>query len=250
MKIAVLVKVVSDYEVPSSDFELEGNRVKDRYSKMIGLYDEHAVELAVQVTEKSGAEVEIISYGSKSDVSVLRKALAMGADSLTLIEGTNDDPVTIASECVKVIKEKNYDIILAGRQSSDLERGVVPALVASMLGFSYVPIVKQISVNGDELELIKQIKGGTLKLKAKIPIVLSVTDDPTNVPRIPAVRGILQAKRKPVEQLSSDSAEDSGIKEISVEIPNIEYKCEILPSDDINKAADMLVNNLKKEHLL
>ncbi len=250
MRIAVLAKVVSDYEIPSSDFELDGNRIKDRYNKMIGLYDEHAIELAIQVAEKSGAQVEIISYGDKSDVAILRKALAMGANSLTLIEGKNDDPFAIASECAKVIKEKKYDLILAGRQSSDLERGVVPALVASMLDFPYIPIVKQISVNGDELELIKQIKGGTLKLKAKMPIVLSITDDPTNVPRIPAVRGILQAKRKPVEQLSSDSTEGSGIKEISVEIPNIEYKCEILPSDDINEAADLLVENLKKEHLL
>jgi len=250
MRIAVLAKVVSDYEIPSSDFELDGNRIKDRYNKMIGLYDEHAIELAIQVAEKSGAEVMIISYGAKSDVSVLRKALAMGANSLTLIEGSDDDPAAIASACAKIIKEKGCDLILAGRQSSDLERGVVPGLVASILGFPYIPIVKQISVNGDSLELIKQIKGGVLKLKAKMPVVLSITDDPTNVPRIPAVRGILQAKRKPVEQLSADTTEDSGIKEVSVEIPNIEYKCEILPSEDIGEASDMLVNNLKKEHLL
>ncbi len=250
MKIAVLAKVVSDYEIPSSDFELDGNRIKDRYNKMIGLYDEHAVELAIQVAEKYGAEVEIISYGSKSDVAVLRKALAMGASSLTMIEGNDDDPVVIASECVKVIREKQHDLILAGRQSSDLERGVVPALVASMLSFPYIPIVKQISVNENELILIKQIKGGILKLKAATPVVLSITDDPTNVPRIPAVRGILQAKRKPVNILTADSSNDSAMKEISVEIPNLEYQCEILPSDDIHEAADLLINNLKKEHLL
>ncbi len=250
MKIAVLAKVVSDYEIPSSDFELEGNRIKDRYNKMIGLYDEHAIELAIQVAEKSGAEVEIISYGSKSDVAILRKALAMGANSLTMIEGNDDDPAVIAAECAKIIKEKQHDLILAGRQSSDLERGVVPALVASMLSLPYVPIVKQISINENELILIKQIKGGILKLKAAAPVVLSITDDPTNVPRIPAVRGILQAKRKPVDILTADSSNDSVMKEISVEIPNLEYECEILPSDDIHEAADLLVNNLKKEHLL
>ncbi len=250
MKIAVLVKVVSDYEVPSSDFELKGNRVKDRYNKMIGLYDEHAVELAIQIAEKSDAQVEIISYGDKSDVSVLRKALAMGADSLIMIDGKNDDPSVIAFACSKIIKEKGYDLVLAGRQSSDLERGIVPALTASMLDIPYIPIVKQIDVSGDELMLVKQIKGGILKLKASVPIVLSITDDPTNVPRIPAVRGILKAKRKPVSYETTDSTGDSGMKEISVEVPNIEYKCEILPSDDINEAANALVENLKKEHLL
>ncbi len=250
MKIAVLAKVVSDYEIPSSDFELDGNRIKDRYNKMIGLYDEHAVELAIQVAEKSGAEVEIISYGSKSDVSILRKALAMGASSLTMIEGSNDDPVAIASACSEVIKKQGYDLILAGRQSSDLERGVVPAIVAGMLALPYVPMIKQISIEGDKFILIKQIKGGVLKLKANMPVVLSITDDPTNVPRIPAVRGILKAKRKPVNQLTANSSGDLSIKEISVVIPDLKYECEILPSDDIHEAADLLVSNLKKEHIL
>ena len=83
MHIAVLAKVVPDYEVPAGDFELAGNRAHSRYTRMIGLYDENAIETGIQMKEKYGAELSVISYGSGDDVPILRKAIAMGADDLT-----------------------------------------------------------------------------------------------------------------------------------------------------------------------
>jgi len=250
MRIAVLAKVVSDYEIPPSIFELDGNRIKDQYNRLIGLYDEHAAEVAIQLAEKTGSEVEVISYGIKSDSAVLRKLLARGATSLTMILGEDDDPLLVASECSKIIKEKQFDIVLAGRQSSDLERGVVPGLIAAMLNIPYVTNVKQIELDKGYMILIKQIKGGIMNIKAIPPVIVSVTDDPSNIPRVPTVRGVLQAKKKPVNYIESTISAKSSVEEISVGIQRVEYECEILPSDNLEQTADLLIEKLKKERVL
>ncbi|WP_243689131.1 hypothetical protein [Geotalea toluenoxydans] len=140
MHIVVLAKVVPDYEVPSADFELVENRAHPRYTRMIGLYDENAVEVGVQLKEKLGADLTIVSYGLSDDVQFLRKALAMGADKVVLVEGNSDDPYVIAANLKDAIdRQGNVDLVLAGRQSSDMDRGVVPGVLAGMLDLPFVP---------------------------------------------------------------------------------------------------------------
>ena len=151
MHIAVLAKVVPDYEVPSMDFELSNNRAHERFSRMMGLYDENAIETGIQLKNKTGSSLTIISYGLDSDVQFLRKGVAMGADKLVLVKGTSDDAAVIA-ENIKLAVEKlgDIDLILAGQQSADMDRGIVPGILAQMLGATFVPQVGYIDYTADQ----------------------------------------------------------------------------------------------------
>ncbi len=251
MHVAVLAKAVPDYEVPAGDFELIENRAHERYTRMIGLYDENAIEVGVQLKEKCSCALTLISYGTEKDIKVLRKAMAMGCEQFMLVTGSSDDPYVIAAN-LKMAVEKlaDVDLVLAGRQSADMDRGVVPGILAGMLDCHFIPQVSRID-EMDGLWKVNQItETGTRQLQFAGKAVLSITDDTDNVPRIPPVRGIMAAKKKPVETLAEIESEKMSAREISVEIPQMESACEVLPVEDLDQTAAMLVKRLKEERYL
>lgn len=251
MHIVVLTKVVPDYEVPSADFELVENRAHPRYTRMIGLYDENAIELGVQLKEKYSADLTILSYGPSGDVKLLRKALAMGADKIVLVEGTSDDPYVIAANLQEAIKTQGeVDLVLAGRQSSDMDRGVVPGVLAGMMDYIFIPQVCSVDSADGAWKVSQITETGTRLMKLSGKSVLSVTSVPENVPRIPAVRAIFAAKKKPVEKLPEIEATQMNVSEVSVEIPQMESVCEFIPAEDMNEAVKTLLNRLKEERYL
>ncbi len=251
MQIVVLTKVVPDYEVPSADFELVEDRAHPRYTRMIGLYDENAVELGVQLKEKLSAELVILSYGVSDDVQFLRKALAMGADKIVLVEGTSDDPYVIAANLkMAVDKMGGADLILAGRQSSDMDRGVVHGLLAGMLDYPFIPQACSAEQADGGWKVAQITETGKRLLKLSGRGVLSITSIPENVPRIPAVKAIFAAKKKPVEKLPEIAAARMNVRELSVRIPKMESVCELLPAEDLEDTARVLLRRLKEERYL
>lgn len=251
MHIAVLAKVVPDYEVPAGDFELFEGRAHSRYKRMLGLYDENAVELGAQLKEKYNAELSIVSYGSEDDVTILRKALAMGGDRLLLVKGDGDDPLKIAANLGMALKQLgNVDIILAGQQSADMDRGVVHGMVAQLMAVPFLPQISQVEYQGGQLSVVQMTQNGLVRLQLSAPCVLSVTSVPENVPRIPAVKAIFGAKKKPVEKLDAIESDPMGMDEIRIEIPVIESVCEFVPTDDLEQAAKMLMAKLREERYL
>ena len=244
MQIVVLTKVVPDYEVPSADFELVEDRAHPRYTRMIGLYDENAVELGVQLKEKLSAELVILSYGVSDDVQFLRKALAMGADKIVLVEGTSDDPYVIAANLkMAVDKMGGADLILAGRQSSDMDRGVVHGLLAGMLDYPFIPQACSAEQADGGWKVAQITETGKRLLKLSGRGVLSITS-------IPAVKAIFAAKKKPVEKLPEIAAARMNVQELSVRIPKMESVCELLPAEDLEDTARVLLRRLKEERYL
>lgn len=251
MNIAVLAKVVPDYEVPSSDFELVGRRAHERYKLMIGLYDENAIEVAIQLKEKHSARVMVISYGSSSNVQILRKSLAMGGDELYLINGDSDDPFVIAANLKQVIDQMGQiDLILGGRQSSDFDRGIVPGILAEMLGYAYLNQVSRADLVNGQWVFHQITETGSRELRAPGPLVLSITSDPDNIPRIPAVRLIFAAKKKPVHKSDEIQVKGMEAEELEVEIPQIESSCEFLNPEEPGEAVLNLLARLKEDRLL
>lgn len=252
LHIVVFAKVVPDYEVPASDFELTEGRAHKRYTRMIGLYDENAIELGVQLKEKYSAQLTIISYGIEDDISVLRKALAMGGDKLVLVTGASDDPNVIAENLKMALNQiDEVDLILAGRQSADLDRGVVPGMMAEKLGFIYIPQVSNLTRENGGWHVTQITETSIRELRFGGKGVLSITSVPENVPRIPAVRQIFAAKKKGVDKYPEIEAESIGAKEISVEIPVMESECEFLSvEDDPKDTARMLISKLREERVI
>ncbi|BBO80986.1 electron transfer flavoprotein subunit beta [Desulfosarcina ovata subsp. sediminis] len=246
MHIAVLVKVVPDYEVPAGDFELVDDRAHPRYTRMIGLYDENALETGVQLKEEYQATLSVISYGSSQDIAILRKAVAMGGDSLTLVEGDADDPYVIAANLKTAIENLgDVDLVLAGQQSADMDRGVVPGILAEMLGVTFLPKIAQISKDGDGWRVRQIPENGSRELSFSGKGVLSITSIPENVPRIPAVRAIFAAKKKPVNKLACTEVAAVNFRALSVDIPQMETVCEFLPMDDAGETARTLLTKLR-----
>ena len=251
MHIVVLAKVVPDYEIPSSDFKLVENRAHAKYKRMIGLYDENAIEVGVQLKEKYAADLTIVSYGSSGDVQFLRKGVAMGADKIVLIEGTSDDPYTTAVNLQKGIETLGeIDVILAGRQSSDMDRGIVPGLLAGLMKYAFVPQICALENEGGGWKVTQITETGLRLMKVTGRAVFSVTSIPENKPRIPAVRAIFSAKKKPVEKLSEKEEPLTNISEISVRIPLEESICEFIPTEAIDETARILLSRLKEERYL
>ena len=251
MHVVVLGKVVPDYEVPSSDFELVNNRAHERYTRMIGLYDENAIELGVQIKDKFGAALTLVSYGTVDDIPVLRKGIAMGAEKLMIVLGVSNDPFIIASN-LKLAIEKlgDVDLVLSGQQSADMDRGVVHSILAEMLNLPFIPQVSDVQVENGVYKLNQIVETGSRTLEISGKSVLSITSVPENVPRIPAVRAIFAAKKKPVEKLEEIDAVAMGVEEISVEIPKIESVCELLPAEDMDDTARLLLQKLREERYL
>jgi len=251
MNIVVCAKVVPDYEVPASDFELVNGRAHERFTRMIGLYDENAIEVGIQMKEKYDGTLTIVSYGREDDIPILRKGIAMGADKMVLVIGQSDDPYVIAENLKMAIEQSGeVDFVLTGRQSADMDRGVVPGILAGMLGYTFVPQVTRIELIDDSWKAIQVTEKGIRELKSAGKAVFSITDDPNNVPRIPPVKRILAAKKKPVEKLQEIKREPMEVEELSVEIPKIEIKCEFLPVEDMKEAARLLLKRLKEERYL
>lgn len=251
MHIAVLVKIVPDYEVPAADFELSNNRAHDRYTRMIGLYDENAIEVGVQLKEKYSEALTIISYGNERDIQFLRKAVAMGGDKLVLVTGKSDDPFVIAANLKMAIESLgDVDLILAGQQSADMDRGVVHSILAEILGYAFIPQISAIEKDNGELKVTQLTETGSRELRFSGKGVLSITSVPANVPRIPAVRNIFAAKKKPVEKIAEIESSTMQTNEIAVEIPKMESVCEFLPVDDLDETARTLLARLREERYL
>lgn len=251
MHIAVLAKVVPDYQIPLGDFELVGRRAHERYTRMIGLYDENAIETGVQLKTALSAQMTVISYGQEKDVPVLRKALAMGADELVLVTGDSDDPMVIAGNLKMAIESiGEVDLVLAGQQSADMDRGVVHSLLAEMTGVPFIPQVSKIAKQNNDWVVSQITKTADRELAFSGKGVLSITSVPENVPRIPPVKAIFASKKKPVKKLAPVAVPETDLTEVSVEIPKTESVCEILPLDDVETTARTLLAKLREERYL
>lgn len=252
MNIGVCVKIVPDYEIPADKFQLKDGRITGEYNELVGLYDEHAVEVALQLRSKGEDKVYIISYGREDQMPALRKALSMGADEVILIKASTDDPFVTANNLANVVKKYDVDAVILGRVSSDLEREMVPPILAGILNRPYLPYTISVSKTDDGSFLCEQqLDDRNLVLRVKNSFVASVTDAPCNLPRIPNLKEIMRSKKKPVhfeEEIPTDKFEWAD--EISVNIPHYEYINEMLPNDDLSATAKLLLDKLREEHYL
>ncbi len=253
MNIGVCVKVVYDYETPAEKFHLGNNRMHGDYKEVLGLYDEHAIEVALQLKSNMNAKLYAISYAKSDKVSVLKKALSMGSDELIVINGEKDDPFQTAYNLVNAINKYDIGLVVFGRMSSDLEREMVPPLSAAMLNCRYLPYVISITKdeNNDRFTCIQQLEDKNLTLSLGGKFVASITDAPCNLPRIPNLKEIMKSKSKPIhieDEVNFTSFD--WAREMDVKIPTYEYVNEMLPNEDLNVTAKLLIDNLKKEHYL
>src|SRR5438093_394045 len=202
MNVVVLVKQIPD---PANPYELVNGRLKrDVAQKVMDPGDEYGVEAALRIADQFGGEVNVVSMGPAGAMEAIRRALSMGAHKGVLV--TDDalagaDALVTARVLAAAIKRGEFDLVIAGVESTDGSTGTVPAAVAELLGVPQSTFAKELSIEGSVLKVKRQTVKGFDMVECPLPAVLTVTAG-VNEPRYPTFKGIMQAKSKPVEQLS------------------------------------------------
>ncbi len=203
MKIVVCVKQIPDPADPGS-LDPETKTLKRDTKLIIDESDSYGVEMALQLADAAGGgSVHLVSMVPGGEVSGLRTALAMGADSATLVSDealAGSDALSTAKVLARAIERAEPDLVLAATESTDGYTGVVPAQVAELLGLPSVTFAKEVTVSDGTAEVKRQTEAGYDLVECPLPAVVSVTAGVVE-PRYPSFKGIMAAKNKPVDQL-------------------------------------------------
>ena len=202
MKILTTVKKVVDVEL---NIHIEnGAIIEDGLQYVINAWDENAVEAAVQLKENNGAETTLVSIGGDDNIDMIRKCYAMGIENGILIDDpslTAPDSAVFAKMLQKVYETGEYDLILTGKQAQDTDSGQTGIMLAEYLDVPCVSNVIAIEVM-DETKISVSRLGdtGTEIIELTLPAVVTVSDS-INEPRLPAMRGIMMAKKKKIQTM-------------------------------------------------
>jgi electron transfer flavoprotein beta subunit len=207
MKIVVFVNHVPDTETKVK-VGADGKLIDPAgINYMLNPYDEFAVEEALRTKQALGGEVVVVSLGGDANKETLRKALAMGCDRAVLLkDNTVRDSFAVASSLADYAKEYGAEIIFCGKQSIDYDNAQVGGIVAELLGWASVSVVVKLEINDGNIIAEREIEGGHEIIHAKLPAVI-MAQKGLNEPRYPSLKGIMDAKRKPIEEKPASPAE-------------------------------------------
>ncbi len=204
MKVVVCVKQIPD---PADPGALDPNtHLLVRDDKLIlDESDSYGVEMALQLVEAAGGgSVHLVSMAPRSETSGLRTALAMGAEDAVLVSDdalAGSDALSTAKVLAKAIERYSPDLVLAGTESSDGYTGTVPEQVAALLGWPSLGFAKKIDVAEGTVTVERQTDAGYDVVSAPTPCLATVTAGVVE-PRYPSFKGIMAAKKKPVDEVA------------------------------------------------
>ncbi len=177
---------------------------------IVNPWDELALTRALELKEGSGGKIEkitVVNVGPKETEPTIRKALAMGADDAIRIDAEAKDSYQVAAEIAEAVKDSGYDLIFAGLESADYNGASVGSMLAEFLGIQSVNAVSGVDFENDGFVFKREIDGGYEKLQVPTPVVAVVQKGIAIDPRIPNMRGIMMAKRKPLNVVEAKGIE-------------------------------------------
>ena len=215
MKIVVLVKQVPDTWADRTLRESDRTLDRESVDAVINEIDEYAIEEALRLKEAHDGEVTILTMGPERAAESIRKALSMGADKAIHVS----DPalhgacvMQTATVLARALATTEWDVVVAGSESTDARLSVVPALLAEVLGVPQLTHARQVTVEGSTVTIQRQTDTGYDTVRGSTPAVVSVVEK-INDPRYPSFKGIMAAKKKPVTTLT---VADLGLAAASV----------------------------------
>jgi electron transfer flavoprotein beta subunit len=255
MRIVVLVKEVPD-TYGDRKLSLETG-LADRAASEAVLDEvgERALEVALTYADaNAGTEVVVVSMGPQSAQSSVRKGLAMGAGSA--LQVVDDDLVgadmgLTAQVLAAAAQRVGFDLVIAGNVSTDGSGGVVPAMVAELLGVPQLTALSAVEISADAVTGTRASDGGTMRVSAPLPAVISITEALPDA-RFPNFKGIMAAKKKPFDTVSLadlgvDAADPEAARSIVIglsEKPPRQAGVKITDEGDAGqKLADFLIQN-------
>ena len=246
MKILVCISHVPDttskINFTEGDTKFDTNGVQF----VINPNDEFGLTRAMWFKEKQGASVDVVNVGGAETEPTLRKALAIGADTAIRVNTPATDGYQVAKELAKVVKEGGYDLVIAGRESIDYNGGMVPGMLAGILDANFINNCISLEIDGDKAKALREIDGGKETLTASLPLVIGGQKGLVEESdlRIPNMRGIMQARKKPLNVV--EAAETSVKTEVvKFEKPAPKGDVKLIDPDNLDELINLLHNEAK-----
>ena len=209
MNIVVLVKQVPDTAVERRLKDADGTLDRASVDGLINELDEYAIEEGLKIAEAqretgNEAEVTIVTMGPDKAAESIRKALSMGADkAVHLVDDglAGSDALSTSYALAQVLSRTGFDLVIAGSESTDARMGVMAAMLAERLDVPQVSLLSKVEIDGSVIRARRVSDDGYAEVEASLPVVISVVEK-INEPRYPSFKGIMAAKKKPVQTMS------------------------------------------------
>ena len=243
MKILVLISNVPDtttkirFTGDNTAFDVAG------VQWIINPWDELALTRAMELKEAGGIEkITVANVGEKTTEPTLRKALAVGADDAIRIDAVAKDAFFVATQLAEVAKD--YDLILSGIEASDYNGTAVGGMLAEILDYNSVSSVSGVSLDGDKFTVNREIDGGSQVLTITGPLVAIVQKGIAKEPRIPAMRGIMMARKKPLNVVAAVNANEKT-SFVNFELPPPKATCKMIDEENAKELITLLHEEAK-----
>ncbi|MGI9006228.1 MAG: electron transfer flavoprotein subunit beta/FixA family protein [Streptosporangiaceae bacterium] len=224
MNIVVCVKQVPDTWSERTLRESDSTLDRDAADAVINELDEYAIEEGLRLAEAHGGEVTILSMGPDRATESIRKALSMGADkAVHLVDDAlaGSDVLGTSAALAAVLGQIGFDLVILGSESTDARTGVLPAMLSERLGVPQLSYASKVQIDGSSITIDRLADYGYDTVIATLPAVISVVEK-INEPRYPSFKGIMAAKKKPVQTMS---LADTGVDASEVGLANA--TCEV-----------------------
>ncbi|WP_339635067.1 electron transfer flavoprotein subunit beta/FixA family protein [Bizionia echini] len=246
MKILVCISHVPDttskINFTDGDTKFDTNGVQ----YVINPNDEFGLTRAMWFKEKQGANVTVVNVGGPETEPTLRKALAIGADNAIRVNTEAKDGFQVAKQLANVVKEGGYDLVIAGRESIDYNGGMVPGMLAGLIGANFVTNCISLEVDDNNAKAMREIDGGKETVTTSLPLVIGGQKGLVEESdlRIPNMRGIMMARKKPLEvkERVDASTETASVK---FEKPAPKGSVKLIDADNVGELVNLLHNEAK-----
>jgi electron transfer flavoprotein beta subunit len=211
LNIVVCMKQVPDTATERTLTAGTGTLDRQTPDGLMNELDEYAVEEGLRLAEAHGGEVTILTMGPEKATDTIRKALSMGADkAIHLVDDAlvGTDALGTSYALAKVLESNGFDLVILGSESTDARTGLLPAMLAERLNVPQLTLASKVEINDSSVTINRQTDEGYAVVTGSLPAVISVVEK-INEPRYPSFKGIMAAKKKPVQTL--------GIAEVGIE---------------------------------
>jgi electron transfer flavoprotein beta subunit len=246
MKILVCISHVPDttskinFVNGDSEFDINGVQF------VINPNDEFGLTRAIWFQEQQAANVTVVNVGGADTEPTLRKALAIGANEAIRINANPTDGFFVAKQLAEVVKNGQYDLVICGKESLDYNGGMVPGMLAGILGYNFVNSCIDVKVEGTSATAIREIDGGKETLSASLPLIIGGQKGLVEEKdlRIPNMRGIMTARTKALTVLEP-VASTLNTKAVKFEKPAPKSSVKLVSADNLDELVNLLHNEAK-----
>lgn len=246
MKILVCISHVPDttskINFVNGDSEFDTNGVQ----YVINPNDEFGLTRAIWFQEKQGATVTVVNVGGPETEPTLRKALAIGANEAIRVNANPTDGFFVAKQLAEVIKNGAYYLVIAGKESLDYNGGMVPGMIAGILGYNFLNSCTDITVEGSDVKAVREIDGGKETVATTLPLIIGGQKGLVEEKdlRIPNMRGIMTARSKALAVVEPVDATVTT-KAVKFEKPAPKSAVKLVSADNLDELINLLHNEAK-----